>query len=216
MEQSSKALLAGMLIASSQAATAGWSQNLFVNPGNELPLFNGAIPGWTVVSGSWGQRSDDPEPYEGSFYFAAQPGAPAVLKQRVDLYALFPSHAIDGGWLKIGFAVHGGVAPPGSTYPYPATMKWSRITETGWVTGWWLDGYDQREGWQPSYAPWNGTVSRSERYVEVELYGHLGRFDGLLLQYMPATVPEPAIGSMALAGVLLVGGAARVVRRRQS
>ncbi len=70
--------------------------NLLVNPGNEMALVGGEIPGWTEVVGStWTQRGADPAPFEGSCYFFAGANATATLAQVVDVSAF--ATGIDAG-----------------------------------------------------------------------------------------------------------------------
>jgi hypothetical protein len=75
--------------------TAGAAE-LLVNPGAEEPVAFGTLPGWTEVSGtSWGQRSTNPEPFEGSAYFYAGAVAYGELRQDVSLSSF--TAAIDAG-----------------------------------------------------------------------------------------------------------------------
>ena len=61
----------------------GFSQNLIVNPGAELPPVGN---GWTKVSGSWTQRKIDPLAHTGAAYFFAGAAAgTSELYQNVDV-----------------------------------------------------------------------------------------------------------------------------------
>jgi RHS repeat-associated protein len=72
--------------------TAGIGFNLIQNPGNELPLENGEIPGWTEAEGdSWAQAAAGadgfPESFDGATYFYAGETAAGELRQDVSLAA---------------------------------------------------------------------------------------------------------------------------------
>jgi phage baseplate assembly protein gpV len=80
----------------------GGTWNLLVNPGNDLPLEDGKIPGWTEVSGStWTQRSSSPAPHDGPAYFFAGAVATGELAQDVDVSSF--ASAIDAGSQDFGF-----------------------------------------------------------------------------------------------------------------
>ncbi|MDD3103591.1 MAG: hypothetical protein RBR69_02580 [Candidatus Cloacimonadaceae bacterium] len=58
------------------------------NGGCEAPLVNGEIPEWEEVIGTtWTQRSTNPSPYEGQYYFFAGANNHAELRQDVELDA---------------------------------------------------------------------------------------------------------------------------------
>ena len=62
--------------------------NLVENPGADLPLVGGEIPGWTEVVGSaWRPRTTDPLPQSGGAYFFPGAVAQGELDQVVDLGA---------------------------------------------------------------------------------------------------------------------------------
>jgi len=74
------------------------SQELLINPGNDLSLinpialsaggFSGIIRGWTQVSSAWGIQGDPPSfplPQSGSQYFYAGQSGSAELRQDVDV-----------------------------------------------------------------------------------------------------------------------------------
>lgn len=70
--------------------------NLLTNPSNEMALVGGEIPGWTKVVGSyWTQRSEDPSPFDGEYYFFAGGDEFGELAQVVDISAL--ATAVDAG-----------------------------------------------------------------------------------------------------------------------
>jgi hypothetical protein len=72
------------------------TDNLIVNPGNDVPLVDGEIPGWTEVTGSeWTQRSASPAPQDGSAYFFAGAVSTGELAQELDVSAFATS--IDAG-----------------------------------------------------------------------------------------------------------------------
>jgi hypothetical protein len=80
----------------------GGTWNLLVNPGNDLPLEDGKIPGWTEVSGStWTQRSSSPAPHDGPAYFFAGAVETGELAQDADVSSF--ASAIDAGSQEFGF-----------------------------------------------------------------------------------------------------------------
>jgi RHS repeat-associated protein len=78
--------------------TVGVEINLLTNPGNELPLEGGEIPGWVRAAGdAWAQPTAGagglPENFEGRSYFYAGGAAAGELRQDVSLAAFAPSIA---------------------------------------------------------------------------------------------------------------------------
>ncbi|KAA3606483.1 MAG: T9SS C-terminal target domain-containing protein [Calditrichaeota bacterium] len=71
--------------------------NLVQNPGCEEELVGDEIPSWTEASGTkWTQRSTNPSPFEGSFYFyAGSQSGTAELQQDVNVSEY--SNSIDNG-----------------------------------------------------------------------------------------------------------------------
>lgn len=73
--------------------------NLIVNPGNDLPLVNGQIPGWIEVQGtSWTKGNSSipglPDPQRGnSFFWVGTDGGYAELRQDIDVSAYAASIA---------------------------------------------------------------------------------------------------------------------------
>lgn len=66
--------------------TSSYRVELLQNGSNEYPLESGEIPFWQEVVGTnWTQRSSNPEPYDGDYYFFAGAGATAELRQDVDV-----------------------------------------------------------------------------------------------------------------------------------
>jgi RHS repeat-associated protein len=67
--------------------------NLIVNPGNDLPLLNGEIPGWIEEQGtSWSKGNSSipglPDPHRGnSFFWVGTEGGYAELRQDIDVSA---------------------------------------------------------------------------------------------------------------------------------
>ena len=63
-----------------------YGQNLILNPGCEDTLVNGEIPYWTEAAGTnWTQRSANPDPLEGDYYFFPGVAAQAELQQEIDV-----------------------------------------------------------------------------------------------------------------------------------
>lgn len=92
----SLAAMAGVTLATLLPVQARAEVNLITNPGNDLPLVAGEIPGWVEsVGSSWTQRSVDPVPQAGAAYFFAGAVAHGELTQVVDLTGF--ADWIDGG-----------------------------------------------------------------------------------------------------------------------
>jgi len=80
--------------------------NLVANPGNEEPLLNGLIAGWTAVQGTtWtqGTASGFPAAHGNSYFFAGS-AAQAELSQDVDVSAFSPG--IDAGTQQFAFQAY--------------------------------------------------------------------------------------------------------------
>lgn len=58
---------------------------LLDNPGSELPIGNGTIPGWKSTGGPWSLRSADPSPQEGIAYFFPPAEPRSELNQEVSI-----------------------------------------------------------------------------------------------------------------------------------
>ncbi len=82
---------------------AGDLPNLLINPGNDLALVGGNIPGWTeVVGANWTQRSGAPVPHSGNYYFFAGVATSAELRQDVDVSSYATD--IDAGLVTFDFS----------------------------------------------------------------------------------------------------------------
>lgn len=192
------------------AATGAQAQNLVVNPGNELALVNGNIPGWTEVQGTlWGQRSSNPPAHEGAHYFFAGAGALALLRQDVDVAHLAP--VIDAGQMAFDFSgwARSFLQSNLDTSTFIVTLLNSQSTpllayDSGALRN--TDSWQQVQTRLPAPA---GT-----RTVRIDLLAtrfagtnNDGYFDSLSLVATP--VPEPAT-----AWLMAVGGLAWLARRR--
>lgn len=189
--------------------------NLITNPGNESPLIAGEIPGWTEVIGSnWTQRSTDPSPFEGSFYFFAGAGAFAELAQLVDVSAM--TAQIDLGAQVFDFA--GRVR---SWHQTPADSA-RIIVEYRNLAGGVLGSFDSGEiinaaAWQlvsdSRLAP-SGTRQINVRLLSTRYNGtnNDGYFDALSLSAQ--TVPEPGTLSLVVVGVMGLAGTFGLRRNR--
>src|SRR6266516_3620799 len=80
--------------------------NLVANPGNEQPLLNGLIAGWTAVSGTWTQGTVNgfPQAQQGNSYFFAGSAAQGELYQDIDVSAFSPG--IDAGAQQFAFQTY--------------------------------------------------------------------------------------------------------------
>jgi hypothetical protein len=108
----------GPVMVSAVASVGHGADELVVNGGNDLPLVNGDIPGWTeVLGGGWTQRSASPEPHDGPAYFFAGAVAVGELRQDVDLSPF--SGGIDAGTQAFEFQ--------GFTRGFPGQSDQSRI-----------------------------------------------------------------------------------------
>jgi hypothetical protein len=80
-----------------------WSQNLILNPSNDLPLVGGEIQYWTEIQGTdWHQRDNSPLPQHGSQYFFPGVGATCKLGQTIDLTSYITT--IDAGTQEFYFS----------------------------------------------------------------------------------------------------------------
>lgn len=203
MHRSVRAALAGLLLPLALDAAAA---NLLVNPGNEETLVAGEIPGWTEVVGTnWQQRSSNPTPYEGSFYFFAGAGANATLRQTVDLSAF--AAAIDGGTLALQFE---GQVRSFDQNPVDTAAIRLTLRDAASVV---LASFDS--GPVASPDAWSLVAARlpvpaGSRSIDVDLVStrafgtnNDGYFDALSLVAVP--VPEPHEWGMLLAGLGILG-----------
>lgn len=207
------ALLASAAIAPAAAAV---SPNLITNPGNEVALVAGEIPGWQEVQGnSWTQRGTAPEAFEGSFYFFAGANAQAVLRQSVDVGAFGPD--IDAGRVQFDFT--GRVRSFLQNPPDSATISLRFLDGASGELQTFSSGATSNTGaWQ--LVSTSVLAPMHTRSVEINLTAirnagsnNDGYFDDLHLSAVTA-VPEPSSLAMLLAGLAATMAAVR--RRRQA
>jgi PEP-CTERM motif len=186
------------------------AQNLIVNPSNELPLVGGEIPGWTeFIGGNWTQRSSDPAPFDGSYYFFAGDGADATLRQTVSLAPFAAQLAAK----QIGFLFTGYIRSFDQSPPDSATIN-VRLLDGGgtplvtYTTG----ALTSTANWQrvAINIPFNFSFISAARNVQIDLVStrnngsnNDGYFDALSLVAVP--VPEPTTGALFALGVCALG-----------
>ncbi|MBP6851787.1 MAG: PEP-CTERM sorting domain-containing protein [Rhodoferax sp.] len=207
--------LAVTLALAAMPAVAAVSPNLIANPGNESALTDGDIPGWKELAGStWTQRSESPEPFEGSFYFFAGANASAVLRQTIDLSDF--GTQIDAGLLGLNFSgrVRSFLQSPADT----ATITLSFLDASASTLDTFTSGaIANTTEWQlVSSALVAPALARS---VQVDLVStrngganNDGYFDDLHLTTV-SMVPEPASSALLLAGL---AATVALARRRRS
>jgi hypothetical protein len=205
-------LLPALLLACAGAGVQ--AQNLIQNPGNELELVGGEIPGWTEVQGSqWGQRASNPLPQEGAHYFFAGAVASALLRQDVDVSALAP--AIDAGQMAFDFSgwARSFAQSPADTSTFLVTLLDAQAATTLDYSSGALSSTDSWQQVQTRLLAPAGTRTVRIDLLATRLAGsnNDGYFDDLRL--VAAPVPEPASAWLMAAGCL-VWLASRRPRRR--
>ncbi|HYO76574.1 MAG TPA: PKD domain-containing protein, partial [Thermoanaerobaculia bacterium] len=136
---------------------AAFEANLLVNGGNDEPLVNGAIRGWTPVSGTWSRPATGtnglPLALRGDSYFFAGNDATAELQQDVDVSALAPR--IDAGQQQFAWSAFARGAAEAIPDAADVVVEYRNAANTTVLGGHGVEltGADWQKGEQTNLAP---------------------------------------------------------------
>ncbi len=173
--------------------SSSYRVELIQNGGNEYLLENGEIPFWQEFIGTnWTQRSTNPEPYEGNYYFFAGAGASAELRQDVDLTTY--SELIDGGSQVFNFSAWVRSWDQNPTDVSRIIIEYLNHDKSSILASYDLGGHSNITSWIQLLH--SASAPTGTRYIRVRLIStrnsgtnNDGYFDGLSLS---TSLPVPA------------------------